>query len=159
MEEEPIVEDEPLVSCQVHDDRHEHQGRHPERDRRRSVGPLSGPQLGRHAGAAPALDRLSSRARTVWSRATLRIRTLGRDLDALVLGDVLERLLQREHAWAGSASRDLGRRRADVGELLLLGGVDVHVVGAGVLADDHALVDVDAGTDEQLAPLLEAVRA
>ena len=27
--------------------------------------------------------------------------------------------------------------------------------GAGVLADDHALVDIDAGADEQLATLLE----
>ena len=31
---------------------------------------------------------------------------------------------------------------AHVGQLLLLGDVDVHVVGAGVLADDHALVDL-----------------
>jgi len=46
---------------------------------------------------------------------------------------------------------------ADVGLLLLLGGVDVHVVRACVLADDHALVDLDARPDEHLAPLLEVV--
>ena len=33
--------------------------------------------------------------------------------------------------------------------------VDVHVARAGVLADDHPLVDVDAGADEQLRALLE----
>ena len=40
-------------------------------------------------------------------------------------------------------------------ELLLARGVDVEVVGAGVLADDHALVDLVAGADEQRAALLE----
>ena len=44
---------------------------------------------------------------------------------------------------------------ADVRELLLLGGVHVHLVGARVLADDHALVDLDARTDEHRAALLQ----
>ena len=48
---------------------------------------------------------------------------------------------------------------AHVGELLFLGRIDVHVVGAAVLADDHALVDLVAGRDEQLGPLLQAVQA
>src|SRR3712207_7825347 len=39
-------------------------------------------------------------------------------------------------------------RRPHVGELLLLGDVDVHVVGAGVLADDHALVHLGARGDQ-----------
>ena len=47
----------------------------------------------------------------------------------------------------------------DVGELLLLGRVDVHVARPAVLADDHALVDLDAGADEQLGPLLEVEQA
>ena len=36
-----------------------------------------------------------------------------------------------------------------------LTGVDVEVVGARVLADDHALVDLLAGPDEQRAALLQ----
>ena len=39
--------------------------------------------------------------------------------------------------------------------MLLLGRVDVHVVGAGVLADDHALVGVVTGGDEHRAALLQ----
>ena len=38
-------------------------------------------------------------------------------------------------------------------------GVDVHVARAAVLADDHALVDLDAGADEQLGALLEVEQA
>src|SRR5690606_17982907 len=46
---------------------------------------------------------------------------------------------------------------ADVGQLLPLGDVDLHVAGAGVLADDHPLVDLDARADEERASLLEIV--
>ena len=42
------------------------------------------------------------------------------------------------------AQRLVVRVRPDVGELLLLGRVDVHVARAAVLADDHPLVDLDA---------------
>ena len=42
----------------------------------------------------------------------------------------------------------------DVRQLLLLGRVDVHVARPAVLADDHPLVDLFAGADEQLGPLL-----
>ena len=44
---------------------------------------------------------------------------------------------------------------AVVRELLFLRRVHVHLVGACVLADDHALVDLDAGTDEHRAALLQ----
>ena len=64
-----------------------------------------------------------------------------RHFDALVLGDELERLLERG-ATAGSAVELVRGRRAHVRELLLLRRVDVEVVGTRVLADDHPLVDV-----------------
>src|SRR3546814_12620474 len=51
--------------------------------------------------------------------------------------------------------RSLGRGRPDVVELLLLGGVDVHVVSAGVLADDHPLVDGGPRAHEHHAALLQ----
>ena len=65
-------------------------------------------------------------------------------------------------AWSSESSR-LGTRRTSssaVEERMLvrcfsLHGVDVEVLGAGVLADDHALVDLLAGPDEQRAALLE----
>src|SRR5206468_6049483 len=44
---------------------------------------------------------------------------------------------------------------ADVREVLLAAGVDVEVLRARVLADDHALVDLLAGSDEERPALLE----
>src|SRR5690606_18429579 len=65
-------------------------------------------------------------------------------LDALVLAAELQGLLQRELAGRDHVLRGVRGGRTHVGELLLLGDVHVHVVGAGVLADDHALVDLGA---------------
>ena len=45
--------------------------------------------------------------------------------------------------------------RPDVRELLLLGGVHVHVTGSGVLADHHPLVDLLPRPDQQRRALLE----
>src|SRR5215468_7219152 len=58
---------------------------------------------------------------------------LGGDLEQLVLANPLEGLLEVHHARRGEAHRLVGGRRADVGELLFLGDVDVEVVLAGVL--------------------------
>src|SRR5690349_894699 len=76
-------------------------------------------------------------------------------LDALVLAAELERLLQAQLARGHDLLEVVGGRRTHVGELLLLGDVDVHVVGAGVLTDDHALVDLGAGVGEEGAALLQ----
>ena len=100
------------------------------------------PESGRLARLRSTLGAASGARLGVWSRLTLRRRTLdGRDLDALVLGDELQGLLEGEGARRDQLLERLGRGRPDVVELLLLGGVDVHVVGAAVLADDHPLVD------------------
>src|SRR6266511_314797 len=76
-------------------------------------------------------------------------------LDALVLAAELQRLFQREPARRDQPLQLLAGRRPDVGKLLLLGDVDVHVVCAGVLADDHPLVHLGTRLDEQGAALLE----
>src|SRR5689334_14248264 len=76
-------------------------------------------------------------------------------LDALVLGAELERLLQAEDPRRDQPLKFLTSGLADVGDLLLLGDVHVHVVAARVLADDHALVDLGARRHEQRAALLE----
>src|SRR6478609_10626374 len=80
---------------------------------------------------------------------------LGRDLDALVLAAELQRLLQAEPARGHQALEHLGAGGAHVGELLLLADVDVHVLRAGVLADDHALVDLGGRVEEHHAALLQ----
>src|SRR4051812_19823928 len=78
-----------------------------------------------------------------------------RDLDALVLADVLEGGVEGELLVGHEPHEDVGGRGADVREVLLLDGVDVEVLAARVLADDHALVDLLARADEQRPALLE----
>jgi hypothetical protein len=51
--------------------------------------------------------------------------------------------------------RLVGAGGAHVGLLLLAHGVHVEIVGARVLAHHHALVDLLAGSHEQLAALLQ----
>src|SRR6478752_8698985 len=80
---------------------------------------------------------------------------VGRHLDALVLTAELEALLEAQPARRHDLLEVVGGGGADVRQLLLLGDVDVHVVGAGVLADDHALVDVGRRVGEEDAALLE----
>src|SRR6478609_6707768 len=77
------------------------------------------------------------------------------DLHALVLAAELQGLLEGELARRHDLLEVVRAGGAHVGELLLLGDVDVHVVGTGVLADDHALVDLGARLGEQRAALLE----
>src|SRR5262249_2435297 len=57
----------------------------------------------------------------------------------------------------GEAHPLVGGGRTHVGQLLFLGDVDVHVVVAGVLADDLALVDLLARADEHHAPRLQVI--
>src|SRR5229473_1695830 len=49
----------------------------------------------------------------------------------------------------------VGAGGAHVGLLLFFGDIDVHVLFAGIFAEDHAFVDVDGGADEELAALLD----
>src|SRR4051812_24740238 len=78
-----------------------------------------------------------------------------RDLDALVLADELQRLVERELAGRDQPDEDVGGGGAHVGQLLLLDRVDVEVLLARVLAHDHALVDLLAGLDEHRPALLQ----
>ena len=101
-------------------------------------GPVAGTRVPRvrtdQSRAAPALARFARRPRIVWSRTTLRIRTeLG------VTSTHSSSAISSSACSSDSGARrdqllhDLGRRRPDVVELLLLRRVDVHVVGPGVL--------------------------
>ena len=77
------------------------------------------------------------------------------DLQALVFAAELKLLLHRELRRRDQALQLVAGGRAHVGEVLFFGGVDVHVVGARVFADDHALVGVLARRDEHRAALLQ----
>src|SRR6185312_5383948 len=77
------------------------------------------------------------------------------DFDAFVLAGELQRLLQREGPRRGEVLERIGRGGTHVGELLLLRDVYVHVIGARVLADDHALVDLGGRLNEEAPAFLE----
>src|SRR5664279_174446 len=77
------------------------------------------------------------------------------DLDALVLAAELEALLEGQLARRDQLLEVVRAGRAYVGLLLLLGDVHVHVVGARVLTDDHALVELGGRLHEQGAALLQ----
>src|SRR4026207_880390 len=79
----------------------------------------------------------------------------GRHLDALVLTDELERLLEQERPLGDQARELLRVRLAHVGELLLLRRVHLDVLGSRALDRAHALVGVLARADEHRPALLE----
>src|SRR5690606_18360605 len=68
--------------------------------------------------------------------------------------DVFERTLERHLDGGCETGGDAFALRAEVGELLFADGVDGDVLVAGIFADDHALVNLFAGTDEEFAALL-----
>src|SRR5690606_4838847 len=61
------------------------------------------------------------------------------NLNALVFASEFERFFQSQGAWWGQVLEAIRGSCTHVGELLFLGDVHVHVIGAGVLANDHAL--------------------
>src|SRR2546430_9048959 len=75
----------------------------------------------------------------------------GRHLDQLVIGDELDRVLQRQLDGRREQDRIVLAGGADVGELLGLDRVHHQIVVAAVDPDDHALVELLAGSDEQPA--------
>src|SRR6267142_165556 len=76
-------------------------------------------------------------------------------LDQFVVLDIGQRLFQRHLDRRGQAHRFVLRSGADVGELLALEDVDLEIVVAGVLTDDHALVNLAAGLDHHRAAILQ----
>src|SRR3954464_15063216 len=82
---------------------------------------------------------------------------LGGHLDELVLDDPLDRGLQRVDPRCWQFDGVVVAVRTDVVLLLRTHGVDDHLVVSGALADDHALVDLFAGGDEELPAELQLV--
>src|SRR5882757_5957444 len=82
---------------------------------------------------------------------------LGRHLDAFVVADELQRLLERERAGRDQADQVVRAGSSHVGQLLRLRGVDVEVIATRALADDHALVELVGRRNEERAALLEVL--
>ena len=82
---------------------------------------------------------------------------LGRDLDELVVGDEFDGLFEIQRGVGNEADRIVGCGSAHIGHLLFAHHVHVEVVVARVLADDHALVNLDSRPDEENAAFLQAV--
>src|SRR5665809_49221 len=80
---------------------------------------------------------------------------LGRDLDQLVVLDISERALERHAERRGEAHRLVLGSGADIGELLALEHIDLEVVVTGVLADDHAAINLPSGLDHHRPAILK----
>src|SRR3984957_445695 len=78
------------------------------------------------------------------------------DLHEFVVSDKFDRLLERHVAGRNQTNGFVRGGRTHIGLFLFFGDVDVHVVFARVLADDHAFVDFDRGSYEHIAALLNA---
>src|SRR5690606_33465009 len=65
-----------------------------------------------------------------------------RHFDELILIDPLQSFINRHHARRTQGDGLVLARSSHVGELLFFGGVDVDVIGAIVLANDHSLVNL-----------------
>ena len=78
-----------------------------------------------------------------------------RDLHELVFGDVGQRPFQGHAYRRGEKNSVVLAGGTDVGELLALQHVELEIVAAGVLADDHALIDPGAGIDEHRPAVLQ----
>src|SRR5439155_319475 len=82
---------------------------------------------------------------------------LRRDLEELVVGEEFDRVVERELAYPVELHRDIRRAAPHVGEVLLADHVYLEVALADVLSHDHALVDLDAGVEKELPPILRRV--
>src|SRR5439155_18875825 len=82
---------------------------------------------------------------------------LRRDFEELVVGEELDRVVERELADAVELRGDVGVAAPHVREVLLAYDVHLEVALADVLADDHALVHLDPRIEEELPPILRGV--
>src|ERR1035437_6794184 len=117
-------------------------------------------RLGWQLLLAPPLREILARGATsivLGKEALAQSNRLGGHFHQLVGADEFDGRLQRDGARRRQADRLVVRVGPHVGQLLLAAGVDVHVLGSRVLADDHAFVYGLAGTDQKLGSLLEAV--
>src|SRR5690606_11300780 len=80
---------------------------------------------------------------------------LRRHLDQFVVLYPGERALQRHADRRGELDRLVLAGGADVGQLLALQHIDLEIVVAGMDADDHAGIDLDARIDDHRAAILE----
>src|SRR5438093_8251833 len=79
---------------------------------------------------------------------------LRRDLEQLVVRQELDRVVERQVADTVELHRDVRVAAAHVREVLLPNDVHLEIAVADVLPHDHALVDVDAGSEEELPAAL-----
>src|SRR5260370_37568757 len=78
-----------------------------------------------------------------------------RDFHELVVGNKFKGLFETQFAVRNQTNSLVRAGRAHIGLLLFFRDVDVHVLFARILSDDHAFVHFDGRPDEQFAPLLD----
>src|SRR5229473_3768476 len=80
----------------------------------------------------------------------------GRNFRELIVGDELDGLLQIQLPEGHQANGLIGSRRPHVGQFLLTHGVHIEVCILRVLANDHALIQLNARSHEKLSALLQS---
>src|SRR5580704_478753 len=85
-------------------------------------------------------------------------KTLRSDFDKLVVSDEFNGLLQIKIPEWHESNRDVRGGRPHVGQFLFADHIHVKIVVLGILANDHAFVNIDGGADKKLAALLQAVK-
>src|SRR5438309_10968483 len=103
---------------------------------------------------------LTDRAITVLLREKALADAVGlrRDLEQLVVREELDRVVERELADAVELRGDVRVAAPHVRQVLLADDVHLEVALADVLADDHALVHLDTGIEEELPAILRGVQ-
>jgi hypothetical protein len=83
---------------------------------------------------------------------------LGSDLNDLIITNIRDHIFQSHSARRSETSLLILHDGTDVGKSLGLDGVDLEVGLTRVLANDHALVDLDSGLDEESTTLLDHLK-
>src|SRR6266545_2179563 len=82
-----------------------------------------------------------------------------RDLEKLVVRQEFDRVVEGQLAHAIELRGDVRVAAAHVREVLAAHNIHLEIAVADVLSDDHALIHLDAGADEELTALLGLVQA
>src|SRR5512146_1890854 len=120
-----------------------------------SASPARGPLSRAYSGGEHRILALGALTVLLLQEALADADTYRGDFHQLVVGDELDRILQRQRNRRRQQDGIILAGGPDVGELLGLDGVHHQIVVAAVDADDHALVELLAGAHEESAPLLQ----
>ena len=102
-------------------------------------------------------ERLRALAAGVIEDLFAEAECLGGDLEVLVFGKIFQAALQAVFNRRAEGDAFAVALRTHVGKIFGFAGVDHHVGGAGVLAHNHACIDIFLRSDEESAAFLQII--